>query len=71
MTYVLLLILATFLFGAMIFAALALPNLRNILFNRGSLFNQQSETVTCPKCKTSFKRAPGDAQTCPNCYHTF
>lgn len=71
MTYLLLAALAVFLFGAMIFAAMALPNLRNIMFNRGSLFNQQSENVTCPNCKTKFKRAPGNTQTCPRCYTSF
>lgn len=71
MTYLLLAALAIFLFVGMIFAALALPNLRNVLFNRGNLFNQQSETVTCPNCKKTFKRAPGNTQTCPNCYTSF
>lgn len=71
MTYLLLVVLALFLFGGMIFSAMALPKLRNILFNRGNLFDQQSERVTCPHCKTTFRRAPGNTQTCPTCYTSF
>lgn len=70
-TYVMLAILAAFLFISMMFAAKALPNLKDVLFNRGSLFGQESETVTCPNCKQKFKRASGSTQTCPHCYHSF
>ncbi|WP_232819462.1 hypothetical protein [Exiguobacterium sp. TNDT2] len=71
MTYVMLAVLAIVLFISMIYAAKALPNLRNILFNRGSLFGTDSETVTCPNCKKTFKRSGGNTQTCPHCYTAF
>lgn len=71
MGFLLLALLAIFLFASMLFAAKALPNLRQILFNRDHLFESQSEAVTCPSCKKTFKRAPGNSQTCPACYTTF
>lgn len=71
MMYVMLAVLAVVLFFSMIYAAKALPNLRNVLFNRGSLFGQDSVTVTCPNCKKTFKRSDGNMQTCPHCYTSF
>ncbi len=70
-TYVMLAVLAIVLFISMTFAAKALPNLRNVLYNRGSLFEADSATVTCPTCKKTFKRSSGNTQTCPHCYTSF
>lgn len=70
-TYFMLAVLAVILFISMIYAAKALPNLKSILYNRGSLFSQESSTVTCPNCKKTFERASGRTQTCPHCYTSF
>ncbi|KDN57961.1 MAG: hypothetical protein LPJ96_08140 [Exiguobacterium sp.] len=70
-TYVMLALLALVLFISMTFAAKALPNLKNVLYNRGSLFGADSETVTCPNCKKTFKRSGSNTQTCPHCYRSF
>lgn len=70
-TYVMLGILALVLFISMVFAAKALPNLKNVLYNRGNLFGADSATVTCPNCKKTFRRSGGNTQTCPHCYTSF